>query len=286
MTKRILVGVLMGMFLIGAFSGEVFANKTGNQEKSIVVCTTSVLGDFAREVGGDRIEVETIVSTGMCPAHFDIKPSDVYAVSKASLIFFHGIEPWLENLVQASGNEGVQKIRIKGAWNFPAAALKKVELITKALSEYEPENAAYFEENADGIIKSINETAKRLKEEAERLKVGQIKVICMKWQEDFVKWLGFNVVATYLPPERLSLKQTLELVKKGKEENIAVVVDNLQSGTKFGAKLASEVGATQVILSNFPGAIPGTKSYVKLIEYNAGQLFDAIKEKQYENEEN
>jgi len=275
--KRILVGVLMTMFLVVAFAGKIFANETGNQEKSIVVCTTSILGNFVREVGRDRIEVKTIVSAGMCPAHYDIKPSDVYAVSKASLIFFHGMEPWLENLIQASESEEVRKVGVKGEWASPVASVEKVELIKKALSEYESQNAAYFEENAAGIIKSINETAKRLKEEADRLKVGQIKVICMKWQEDFVKWLGFNVVATYLPPERLSVKQTLELVQQGKEKNVALVIDNLQSGTKFGAKLASEVGATQVVLSNFPEAIPGTESYVKLIEYNARQLLDAIR---------
>ncbi len=130
-----------------------------------------------------------------------------------------------------------------------------------------------------GIIKSINDTAKALKEEAEYLEVEQIKVICMKWQEGFVKWLGFNVVATYLPPERISVKQTLEFIKKGKEESVVLIIDNLQSGTEFGAKLASEVGAFQVILSNFPGAIPETENYIRLIEHNARQLLDVIKER-------
>jgi len=275
--KKILVSILMSIFLAEAFIGSSFGDQTANQEKPIVVCTTSVLTDFVREVGGDYVEVKTIIPAGMCPAHYDIKPGDVYAISKAKLVFFHGIEPWLENLIQNSGNEKVQKIQIKGEWDSPASKIEKIELIKEALVKHEPDNAPYFKQKAADIVTLINKTANRLKEEADHLQVDQIKVICVKWQEGFVKWLGFNIVATYMSPETLSMKQTLELIKKGKEESVALIIDNLQSGIDFGAKLASEVGAVQVILSNFPGAIPGTESHVKLIEYNARQLFDAVK---------
>ena len=110
MKKKVLVSVLMSIFLIGAFVGGSFGHQTANQEKSIAVCTTSVLADFVREVGKDCLEVRMIVPAGVCPAHYDIKPSDVYAISKAKFIFFHGMEPWLENLIQNSGNEKVQKM--------------------------------------------------------------------------------------------------------------------------------------------------------------------------------
>lgn len=279
MKKKIVVSVLMSIFLMGAFVESSFENQTANQEKSIVVCTTSVLADFVKEVGGDCVEVRTIVPAGVCPAHYDIKPENVYAISKAKLVFFHGIEPWLENLIQNSENEKVQKIQIKGEWDSPASKIEKIELIKEAFVKHEPHNAPYFKKNATDIITLINKTANRLKEEADHLQVNQIKVICVKWQEGFVKWLGFNIVATYMSPETLSMKQTLELIKKGKEERVALIIDNLQSGTNFGAKLASELGATQIILSNFPRAIPGTESHVKLIEYNARQLLDAVKER-------
>lgn len=282
MKRWILVGILLGVLLLGAFVGETCASQATAQEKTMIICTTSVLGDFVREIGEERIEVKTIAPAGYCPSHYDMKPSDVYAVSKAKFVFFHGIEPWLDNLdniIRTSGNEEVQKVQVKGEWDSPASKIEKIELIKGILAEYEPDNASYFEENAAHIITLINETANGLKEKADHLKVDQIKVMCIKWQEGFVKWLGFNVIATYMSPETLSLKQTLELVQKGKEENVALIIDNLQSGTDFGAKLASEVGATQVILSNFPGAVPETESHIKLIEYNAKQLLDTVKEK-------
>ncbi len=284
MKKRILVGTLISIFLTVALVGISSADETDVQEELIVVCTTSALASLVKEVGGERIEVKTIVPAGMHPPIHDIKPGDVYAVSKASLVFFHGIEPWLETLINISENKKVRMVKVWGEWDSPALKIGMVRLIEQALSEYEPGYALYFEERAKSIINAIDKTSRELKAKAERLRTQEIKVICIRWQEGFVRWLGFEVIATYLSPEKLSLKKALELIKKGKEENVMIIIDNLQSGTDFGAKLASELGATQVILSNFPGAIPGTESHLKLIEYNAKQLLDAVEERQVEDE--
>ncbi|MEA1965602.1 MAG: metal ABC transporter substrate-binding protein, partial [Candidatus Aerophobetes bacterium] len=244
--------------------------------KITVVCTTSLLGEFVEKIGKDRLEVTAIVPQGICPAHYDIKPGDVQAVIRASLVFSHGMESWLENLIKVSRNETLKKIKIKGEWDSPALVVKQLELITEALCEVSPSDADYFEENRALLVNSINEAARRIKNQAEELNLGQVKVLCIKWQEDFVRWLGLDVVATYPPPERISLKQVLELTKKGEEKEVSLIIDNLQSGTDFGAKLASQIGATQVVLTNFPG-VPEAKDYVEMIEYNSRQIFSGIK---------
>lgn len=241
-----------------------------------LVCTTTVLGDFAKEISGDRIEVSSIVAAGVCPAHYDIKPSDVSAVSKATLFFRHGFEPWFDDLLKASGNESVKVVTFTGSWNIPSLAVEKIKNISKALCDSDLNNATYFRESEEELCESIDEKAQEIKGEAERLNVSDVKVICIEWQKGFVNWVGFNIVATYGPPETLSLADLNELIKIGKEEKVVVVIDNLQSGTDFGAELASEVGATHVILTNFPGAVPGTDTYTEMIDYNAKQLFDAI----------
>jgi hypothetical protein len=57
---------------------------------------------------------------------------------------------------------------------------------------------------------------------------------------------------------------------------VVAVVDNLQSGTDFGARVASETGVSHVIFTNFPGAIPGTDTYLEMISYNTDQLIKGI----------
>jgi hypothetical protein len=96
----------------------------------------------------------------------------------------------------------------------------------------------------------------------------------MKWLKTFIETAGFTVVATFNPPETLSLGDEAVLIGTAKSEGIALVVDNLQIDTEFGAGIAAEAGAEHVVLTNFPGAVPKTETLSKMLRYNAQQLFN------------
>jgi ABC-type Zn uptake system ZnuABC Zn-binding protein ZnuA len=276
--KIIGIGVIGVIVLFGAFQFYKYRVRKAKVEKITIVCTTSILKNYVEEVGKDLIEVIDIVPAGMCPAHYDIKPSDIDAISRACLILSQGIEPWLNDLIKASGNKNFKKITVEGS-TVPPKATEEIQTIKDALCEVDSENTPYYEANAREFISSIEKIAEGIKKKAKELQVQKYKVICIKWQEYFTRWVGFDIVRTYPPPERISLKETLKLVKMGKELNVSLVVDNLQSGTDFGTKLASEIGAAHVVSINFPGSVPGTETYVKMIEYKANQLFNAIEKK-------
>jgi hypothetical protein len=97
----------------------------------------------------------------------------------------------------------------------------------------------------------------------------------MKWLKTFVESAGFKVVATYNPPETLSAGDITDLIKTAQREKVALIVDNLQIDIEFGRGIASQVGAEHVLLTNFPGAIPGTGNLTQMFRYNAEQLFNA-----------
>jgi len=54
-----------------------------------------------------------------------------------------------------------------------------------------------------------------------------------------------------------------------------------QSGTSFGAQIASETGKSHVIFTNFPGAVPSTDNYLDMITYNTNQLVKGIETYEY-----
>jgi len=107
----------------------------------------------------------------------------------------------------------------------------------------------------------------------------------MAWQKPFSEWIGLEVVEIYQPPETLSVQTVQNLVVEGKDEKIAFVIDNLQSGTALGAQLADEIGGRHIVFSNFPEAIPGTDTIAEMIQYNADELFSSIKQAQNESKE-
>ena len=241
-----------------------------------VVATHAVLGEFARAVGGNLIDVVTIIPSGFCPANYDLRPSDIMAVTHASLIIYSGFEPWMDSLLSGVDNKSVKTLQLKGDWNTPDSASEKIDAIGNALSSLLPGEAQTLSANAATYKHALESVSASLKSKANELGVAGVPVICMQWQESFVSWLGFDVVATYGIPANLSIKDLVAIAKIGKEKKVRVVIDNLQSGIDFGAKLAREVGAVHVVLSNFPGAMPGTATVLDLFQRNGNSLFAAI----------
>lgn len=240
-----------------------------------VVSTHAVLGEFAQIVGGGEIEVVTIIPSGFCPSHYDLSPRDLSAVLDASAILFSGFEPWIETLADAAGSAATV-IQLPGPWSTPDAAIGKVEMIRDLFLEWFPGMADGFVANAAAYIEELRSLGDALQERAESAAVSSVAVVCMEWQADFVSWLGFDVQVTYGIPEGLSLQDLVVLAAAGRAADAQLVIDNLQSGVGFGAKLAREIGAVHVVLSNFPGAMPYTTTVVDLLTRNAEALFSAI----------
>ncbi|MEN6369838.1 MAG: metal ABC transporter substrate-binding protein [Thermotogota bacterium] len=240
-----------------------------------VVATHAVYGEFARVVGGDLVNVITIIPSGFCPDHYDLAPSDVRAVVGASIIFYSGFESWIGTLATATASTA-KVIQLPGTWNTPDAAIAKVQAVETALEDLLPDQREKLASNAAAYIAQLEALASDLHAQASAHAAGSVPVVCMAWQESFVTWLGFHVVATYGKPETLSLSDLVSLTATGREAGAQMVIDNLQSGLDFGAKLAHEVAAVHVVLSNFPGAMPNTATVPELLAANASALFAAL----------
>ena len=250
-----------------------------------IICSTTTLGALAEEVGGDRVTVISLVQPGVCPSHFDIRPSHVADVEQAQLILFHGIEPWLEDLITASGNDTITRLHLTGPWNTPALAQVKIEAIRDALVSIDPGNASYYQNNAEKAIENLIKIGESIQADIDQYTSSEIPVLCMDWQTSFVEWMGFTIVGSYGPPETLSMKDIDLLITTGKTEKAQIVIDNLQSGTDVGSEVAAAIGAEHVALSNYPFAVPGTDTVAQMIEYNARQLTDTIRKIRAETEE-
>lgn len=239
-----------------------------------VVATHAVLAEIVSIVGGEQFEVTIIIPSGFCPGHYDLSPSDYAALINADLVLYSGFEPWVEQLVDRTQADAL--VQLAGPWNTPAAAAQQTEAIVSLLSERIPDAAGAFAVNGDAYLDQLSAIDSSLSERAAALDVAGMPVVCMQWQVSFVSWLGFDVAVTYGLPESLSLQDLVELANQGLAAEAILVIDNLQSGIEFGGKLAREVDAVHVVLSNFPGALPRTATILDLFVRNAEALFTAI----------
>ena len=117
---------------------------SGGAETS-VVATTTIAGDLVRNVGGERVEVDTLVPAGADPHGHEPRPSDAVAISEAELVVKSGgdLDEWLDELIENAGGDAAEM-----------TLLASVETIegghAHAEDEAHPEDEAHAEEEADG----------------------------------------------------------------------------------------------------------------------------------------
>jgi len=264
----------MALMLTLTFLSVTVTEAQDTTEKPIIVCTTSAVGNIVQEFLGDTADVMVLVQPGLCPADFDMKPSDVYAVSNAKILFKQGIqgEFWLDGLLEAAGNENLTVVTIPGAYNTPEGAKSYIRGVGGNLSQILDID---LDSQISEMLDEVDEVSSWMATQAETLDASNVNVICMNWLKTFIESAGFNVVATYNPPETLSAGDITALLQTAQTEGVALVADNLQIDVEFGAGIASEVGAEHLVLTNFPGAIPNTETLPKMLRYNAEQLFNS-----------
>ena len=151
--------MLAGVFLLG-ISGFLWGQMD-------VVCTTGMVGDLVRQVGGDRVKVTTLMIEGVDPHLFKPTRDDVARILKADLVFYSGLH--LEGRME----ETFEKLSLKGksitpvtseipealllkegavvdphVWMNPALWASCTKTVSDSLGKKDPEGAAIYAANA------------------------------------------------------------------------------------------------------------------------------------------
>ncbi len=143
------------------------------QDKPKVVATATMIWDMAKAVGGDLIEVESIVPIGGDPHLHEPTPRDAKLVASAQLILKNGLtfEGWLDELIENSGTEAKTILVTKDvnpiksltyensadphAWMDVRNGMVYAKNIKDALVELAPANKKEFEDNYQSYIKEL-----------------------------------------------------------------------------------------------------------------------------------
>ncbi len=220
--------------------------------KARLVASTTLISTIVQSIGGDRFAVTTIAPAGLCPGHFDLKPSDVAAANNARLILNHGWEAWYGSLEKAIIPPGPRRVTLstKGNWMIPDLQKQATAEIAELLAEIDTARADTYRLAATRYQSDVDSAAAA----ARAMLAGKElpTVIAADQQTPFLRWLGFRVVATYGRAEDFTAQELTRLARVASDSGVKLVVDNLQSGPDTGRPLADGLGAKHVTLTNFP----------------------------------
>ncbi|HUV55758.1 MAG TPA: metal ABC transporter substrate-binding protein [Dehalococcoidales bacterium] len=289
-------GVLVTVFLVLSLMTILLFGgcSPANPAKLKVVTSTSLIAQIVERVGGDRVDVINIIPPTQCPGHFDVKPGDIQKLADADLFLLHGWqgEKFSEKLIASANNPDLTVVSLDvkapltppnwapppppANYMIPAVQREATDKVATALSQVDTENSAVYQESAKEYKNEISAKEAEIKAKLNQMNPSEVSVICGGMQARFVQWAGFNVIATYGRSDSLTPQVVKELVDKGKEEKVTLIIDNMQSGKDAGKGIAEELGCNRIILSNFPGGFDDTETWEKAIAQNIELILEAI----------
>ena len=291
----------------------LFAGSGGAQGKLNVIATTEDLAAIAREVGGDRITIDSLARGYQDPHFVEAKPSFILKLQKADLLIVVGRElevGWLPPLIQQSRNAKVQA----GADGYLDASQQARILdipqgqITRAMGDVHPSgNPHYWLDPENGKIIARSIAAKlsqfrpgdkqyfdqRLADFNSRLSASLekwlaamapfkgVKVVTYhRSYPNFADRFGLNVVGYVEPRPGIppSPGHTLDLIQEMNRQQIRVILMEPYFDQKTPNSIASQTNAKVVVLPPSVGGEKTITDYFKLFDYDVNLLVQALKD--------
>jgi len=148
-------------------SSNLYGQITQQLPKITVVASFFPIYEFAKQVGGDRVNVITLIPAGVEPHDYEPTIQQLQQAESADVVFFNGLgfeDSWIDkvtndNLVDTSIPSNLSQgnqIRNPHIWLDPVFAKAQVQQIENALIEIDPNNKLYYQKNAVNFTNKLD----------------------------------------------------------------------------------------------------------------------------------
>ncbi len=262
-----------------------------------VVASFSILGDFVRNVGGDRINLTILVGPDSDVHVYTPAPSDAKTIADAQLVIINGLglEGWLPRLLQSAGSKAPIIEATKGiaplksgaaadphAWQSVANAEIYVKTISDALAQADPADADYFHARAERHLAELGALDREVRDAVDKIPPARRKVISTHdafgyfaavYGIEFIAPLG---VSTETEPSARDLAKIIGQIRA--EKIPAVFLENISDDRLVG-RIAAETGA-RIGGTLFSDSLTGEKgdapTYIAMVRHNIKALTSAL----------
>lgn len=267
------------------------------QERLKIVASFSILGDFVRNVGGDRVDVTTLVGPDSDAHVYSPTPADAKKLADAKLIFVNGLgfEGWLPRLVKSANSKaavvtatsGIASLKLGSdadphAWQSVANAKIYVGNIRDALAAADPASAQAFRSNAEAYLAKLDALDREVRAAIANIPEGRRKLItnhdafgyfATAYGLEFIAPVG---VSTEAEPSARDIAGIITQIKTAKIP--AVFLENVSDPRlirRISAETGARVGGT--LYSDSLTAEKGeAPTYIDMVRHNIKALTSAL----------
>lgn len=256
---------------------------------------------FAEEIGGNHAEVSNITPPGGEPHDYELTAQDIAKITGSDLLVLNGgmLEPWAENMLQnidtnktkvviageglttAKMEEDGEEITDPHVWLSPQLAKQMAAKIAEAFEQIDPENAAFYKENATRLNDKLT------------VLDGEFRAGLANCANDDIVTahaaFGY-LAATYginqipitgvSPDAEPSPQQLANITKLAREQNVTVIFFESLVSPALAETIAHEIGAKTMILDPLEGLteadIARGEDYFSVMRQNLANIEEAL----------
>ncbi len=290
--KNFLTALLLTAALLCFGCGQ--GNNAPADGKMQVAASFYPMAEFARAVGGSRVEVYTMIGDGIEPHDWEPSARDLTRLAKAKVFVYNGgVEPWAQPAVAAVADDGVQAVEAGHAfmnqtdktdphfWLSPRKAAKEVETVRDAFIKADPEYAETYRQNAEEYIEKLNVLDKKMTQTAQNAKIKTFVTTHAAFGHlaaDYgLKQESIMGLSPQAEPSPAALNKLLGIMKA---DGIKYVFFETLVSPRIAETIAQAAGARTLVLDPLEGLSESGRAngdnYLKIMERNIINLETAL----------
>ncbi len=295
--KKIFVKLAMLMviptILLGCGSSSDKGSDKKKSGKIQVMVSISPLKEFAEKVGGDKVDVESLVPDNMEAHDFELKTRDVEKVMNEDLFIYNGagMEDWLEQLeetasgaevkfIDSSENSDIIQVNNKQdphLWLSLIEAQNQCKTIMEALCDIDKDNSSYYKDNYNKYAEELQELYSEYSD--------KFKNVTTK---DFITGHeAFGYLCRDFGLEQKSLtdlfgegeataKTYKELADYCKKNSIKTIFSESSESSEEAKTLANEIDGKVEEIYSLESSVKG-KNYIEAMRFNLDKIYSSLK---------
>ncbi len=286
---------------LGCTSPAPDAESEGDRPR--VVSTSTIIADFAEDIGADEIRHEGILEPGADPHVYEPVPADSQALENADLILYNGynLEPALIRLIDAAG-EDAKKLAVgevvepldydyegqivpdPHVWGDVERAIEMVNGIRDALIEISPEDREIFTANAKQLTEELQQLDSWIEAQIQTIPESQRQLVTTHDAfQYYARAYGLEITGTLIgisTEEQPSAQTMKRLVERVKAVSVPTIFAETTLNPQLIKTVAQEAGvkfSDRELYSDSIGA-PGSEgdSYLNMMVWNTRAIVDGL----------
>ena len=279
-------------------------------DKVRVVTTIPDLKSLTEAVGGDLVDVESLMRGTQNLHEAEVRPSMMLKLRRAQLLVENGAEldAWVDVAVQGANNgeivrggrgrveagRGVPLLEVPSARvdrsmgdvhpggnpHFsldPGLAPIITQNILDGLARVAPQHRAAFERNRAAFLSRLDEHMGRWTKLMEPVRGAKVVV----YHPDFIYFLTrFGLVQLGTVEDRPGIppspQHLVTLIRQMKEQGVKALLVEPWNDVRLANRVAEEAGAKAYVMASAVGAVKGADAYIAAIDYNVTTLVKAL----------